>query len=91
MVGSGVEPSARNVQRAYVPHTMGHDNKGVSKEEAIRRAPETMRGQEEDPAAAQSALRKQSGQPAQVKPGQVPSSENVPPPGDMGPPEGPAS
>lgn len=73
---------------------MSHDGKGVSKEEAIRRAGEGPPTQLEDP-AAQAAERQTAGKPAQVTPGKKRAAnahpEDVPPPAEMRPPEGPGS
>jgi hypothetical protein len=76
---------------------MAHDNKGVSKEEAIRRGWQDLIG-DPPPAPTQTpaavAQRAEEGKPAQVTPREKKTAERnperVPPPGDMGPPEGPA-
>jgi hypothetical protein len=74
---------------------MSLDNKGVSKEEAIRRGLEDKNLAALQPEIAEEQHRKSAGQPAQVTPEQArqshPGAEDVPLAGDMGPPEGPGS
>lgn len=74
---------------------MATDNKGVSKEEAIRRGLGALDVQLEEPAATPQAQQQAATQPAQVTPKAKKSAERHPEemaaPGEMGPPEGPGA